>query len=122
MIIRTRTSILLAVAGLAAAGCVSIDAWPFKSEKGVERSRAPANAVEYQCAANRKFYVRKLDGGASVWLILPEREVRLDRQGGDNRYSNGVAVLELNGADAALSDGAAAYNGCKTTAPTAAAG
>jgi len=81
-----------------------------------ERSRTPANATEYQCAAGKRFYVRALDGGAAVWLILPEREVRLNKLGADagQRYSNGIAVLEITGNEAKLSDGATAFSNCKT--------
>jgi membrane-bound inhibitor of C-type lysozyme len=115
-------TILLLSAGIAVSACGGVDVWPFKSDKGVERSRVPANATEYQCAANKKFYVRRLEGGTSVWLILPERELRLDRQGSEgNRYGNGVAVLDLSGSEASLTDGSApAYAGCKTTATPAA--
>lgn len=89
--------------------------------KSTDRSRAPANATEYQCAANKRFHVRQLDGGNSVWLILPEREVRLDKLAGEGgRYGNGVAVLELAGGEARLADGSATnYSTCKT--PTRAA-
>ena len=90
---------------------------PFSGDPVQERSRTPANATEYQCAAGKRFSVRILEGGAAVWLILPEREVRLEKlgAGAGMRYSNGIAVLELNGSDASLSDGAAAtYSACKT--------
>lgn len=103
------------------AGCGTLDVWPLKgdSAKSADRSRAPANATEYQCAANKRFYVRPLDGGNSVWLILPEREFRLDKLAGDgSRYGNGVAVLELNGNEARLADGTATnYSACKTPGP-----
>ncbi|MDK9701719.1 MAG: MliC family protein [Sulfuritalea sp.] len=80
-----------------------------------ERSRTPANSTEYQCAAGKRFYVRTLEGGAAVWLILPEREVRLNKLGTGTRYSNGIAVLELNGNEATLTDGAATpFTGCKS--------
>ncbi len=95
----------------------NVKLWPFGGDTAQERSRAPLNATEYQCAAGKRFHVRKLDGGAAVWLILPEREVRLDKTEGSTpaRYSNGIAVLELNGAEATLSDGAAApFSGCKS--------
>ncbi len=89
---------------------------PFTSDTPPERSRTPANATEYQCAAGKRFHVRMLEGGAAAWLILPEREVRLEKlaaQAG-TRYSNGIAVLEINGNEAMLKDGAAvSFAGCK---------
>jgi len=89
---------------------------PFANDTVQERPRMPANATEYQCAAGKRFFVRTLDGGAAVWLILPEREVRLDKLGSDAalRYGNGIAVLEINGNEATLKDGAAtSFAGCK---------
>ena len=91
---------------------------PFTSDTPQERSRTPVNATEYQCAGGKRFYVRTLEGGAAVWLILPEREVRLDRLGaeGATRYSKGNTVLELNGDATRLSDGAAvSFSACKPT-------
>ncbi|MDK9716020.1 MAG: MliC family protein [Sulfuritalea sp.] len=102
------------------AGCGDINVRkyiPFTGDAPQERSRTPANATEYQCSAGKRFYVRTLEGGAAVWLILPEREVRLNKlgAGADMRYSNGIAVLEISGNTATLTDGAAAtFTGCKT--------
>ena len=108
----------LAGIALLLSGCGDINVKkyiPFTGDAPQERSRTPANATEYQCASNKRFYVRMLEGGASVWLILPEREIRLDKLGSSSRYSNGIAVLELNGNEASLTDGAApALAGCKT--------
>lgn len=103
---------------LAGCGDINIKKYiPFTNDAPQERSRTPANATEYQCAGNKRFYVRTLEGGTSVWLILPEREIRLDKLGSGSRYSNGIAVLELNGNEASLTDGAApALTGCKTGA------
>ena len=89
---------------------------PFGGDSATpERSRTPPNSIEYQCAAGKRFYVRLLEDGAAAWLILPEREVRLARLGTGTRYSNGIAVLELNGNEATLTDGAASpFTGCKS--------
>lgn len=99
-------------------GCGTVKQyWPFGSDKPQERSRTPANATEYQCAGAKRFYVRTLEGGAAVWLILPEREVRLDQRTTESglRYGNGIAQLDLNGNEATLKDGAVVvYSGCKT--------
>ena len=92
------------------------DLWPFGGDRNVERSRVPANSVAYQCAGNKRFYLRYLDNGAAAWVILPEREFRLDKVSADagTRYGNGKAVLALNGEEAALSDGpTVSYGGCR---------
>jgi hypothetical protein len=81
----------LSIAGLACvvllAGCGEVNVrkyLPFGGDPIQERSRTPANATEYQCAAGKRIYVRTLEGGAAVWLILPERELRLERIGTEN--------------------------------------
>jgi len=109
----------LAVVSLLLAGCGDMNVrkyLPFGSDTPQpERSRTPPNSTEYQCAAGKRFYVRALEDGAAVWLILPEREVRLAKLGSGTRYSNGIAVLELNGNEATLTDGAASpFTGCKS--------
>ena len=62
----------------------------------------------------KRFHVRMADSGNTAWLIFPDREVALTKQASATRYSNGVAVLEINGAEATLKDGAATFNGCKS--------
>lgn len=61
--------------------------------------------------------MRYLDGGKSAWVILPDRQVRLDKvsaESGD-RYTNGIAVLRMDASEAALNDGPnIAFIGCKT--------
>lgn len=103
---------------LSACGEINVRKYiPFGGDTAIqERPRTPANATEYQCAGNKRFFLRTLEGGAAVWLILPEREVRLDRLGteGSTRYSKGNTVLELNGDATRLSDGAAvSFSACK---------
>lgn len=109
---KTATFASLASAALLLSACGSINLWPFGGDQYQERSRAPANSTAYQCAAGKRFYVRTLENGAAVWLILPDREVRLDRIG-DSRYGNGIAVLDLSGGAASLSEGPATLNDCK---------
>lgn len=95
-------------------GCSGFSLWPF-GDKGGERSNIPADATEYQCDAGKRFYVRDLENGAAAWVIYPERQVRLDKVAGSStRYSNSVAVLEINANEAQLNDGPSiSYKGCK---------
>ncbi|MDP1611667.1 MAG: hypothetical protein Q8M11_11465 [Sulfuritalea sp.] len=112
---------VVALAGVALlGGCGDINVRkyiPFGGDSTIqERPRTPANATEYQCAGGKRFYLRTLEGGAAVWLILPEREVRLDRLGADGgtRYSKGTTVLEIAGDATRVSDGAAVtFSACK---------
>ena len=91
------------------AGCAGL--WPFGDSATPEVSRKPANATEYRCEGGRTFYVRTLDGGA-VWLIAPDREIRLDRQA-DGRYGAGRVALELGKDRVELSDPPVSYANCK---------
>jgi membrane-bound inhibitor of C-type lysozyme len=101
------------------AGCGGVNLWPFGSEGMAERSRTPVNATEFQCDGGRRFYVRYLDGGAGAWVILPEREFRLDKAeaSAGTRYANANSSLEVNGNEAVLRDGpATVYRECKSGA------
>jgi len=112
---------LLCLGTLLAAGCGRSDApvvttsepglhfWPFESG-GTELDRRPKNAVEYRCAGSKGFYLRKL-GDDSVWLIAPDREIRLDKQA-DGRYGVGRVSLELSDTGATLTDPPTSLVGC----------
>lgn len=111
---------LLASAGLSlllsGCGSVKVNLWPFGGEGAQDRPIKPTNSTEYQCNGGKRFYVRYLDNGAAAWLIYPDREVRLDKVSATSgtRYSNGIAMLEINGNETMLSDGPAiSYTGCK---------
>ena len=116
---RTLISLYLAFVCLpvVTAGCSSVDLWPFGGDGAKERSRVPVNATEFQCDGGKRFYLRYLDNGGSAWVMLPERQFRLDKvvsaQGA--RYSNGTSTLEVNGTEASLDDGPAnSLAGCKS--------
>ena len=106
-----------AFAAVALAGCSSVNLWPFGSGETQELSRTPANATEYRCNNDRRFYARFLDNGNSIWVIFPEREFRLDKveSASTTRYTNRQAILEVNEAnEVSLRDGATiAFTGCK---------
>jgi membrane-bound inhibitor of C-type lysozyme len=104
---------LPALLALLLAGCGGVSLWPFGgSGGGTELSRAPKNATEYRCDGGRSFWVRNLEDGA-VWLIAPDREIRLARAAAAGRYSAGRVVLELSGDEASLADPPASFSGCK---------
>lgn len=97
-------------------GCGGANLWPFSGKKETGAASAPANATEYQCNGGKRFYVRYLDNGGAAWLIYSEREVSLTKVAATSgtRYSNGIAILNVNGTEASLEDGPAiSYTGCK---------
>jgi hypothetical protein len=95
-------------------GCGGASLWPFAPSGATDASRKPANATEYQCDGGRLFYVRNLDASA-VWLIAPDREIRLEKSAGagDTAYAAGKVRLELTGANATLLDPPAQFTGCR---------
>lgn len=105
-----RSAAFLAVA---LAGCGTVTD-PFFGVHELDRSRPPSNATQYACDGGKGFYLRLQDGAA--WVILPEREFRLDKVNASSgaRYANRAASLELRDDGASLVDAPdIAYTGCK---------
>ena len=88
--------------------------WPFGDSAPPEASRKPAGATEYRCDGGKRFYVRPMEDGA-VWLIAPDREIRLPKFAAAEGTRYGVArvVLEISGPAATLVDPPAEFSGCK---------
>lgn len=104
-----------ALLALLSTGCSEVKVWPFDSSTA-SRSGAPANATEYQCNGGKRFYVRMMDNGSTAWVILPDREVGLSKSptGSGTRYTNSIAVLEINSTETTLNDGPKiSFSGCK---------
>jgi membrane-bound inhibitor of C-type lysozyme len=113
---RGKLAMVAVVATVAAglSGCAQLNDWWVGEAK--ELSRKPPGSTEYRCAAGKAFFLRVEPGGKSAWLILPEREFRLDQvstaQGA--RYSNGRTTLNTKDDDAAIDDaGNVTYADCK---------
>ena len=113
---RTKGACAAVFLGFALSGCSggSINLWPFGEPGSRESSRKPANATEYQCSGGKQFHVRRLDDNA-VWLIAPDREIRLEKSAGagSTAYSAGRVRLELTEQSATLIDPPAQFLGCK---------
>lgn len=93
-------------------GCSSL--WPFGNNVESTRVYKPANSTEYLCEKGKKFYVRTLDGGANVWLMLPDHEVLLARVGSEKIYSNSISRLNLSTEEVILDVSPGnQYIGCK---------
>lgn len=112
-----RSKSLVFIASLLVGGCGSINLWPFGDDsRTASAPRAPENATEYRCDGNKSFYVRYLDGGKTAWVIFPDRQVSLEKVSTESgsRYSNGIAVLDVDGAAVSLTDGSLiSYQNCK---------
>ena len=71
-----------------------------------ELSIAPKDAFLYQCEKNKKFYVKTLEGGKEIWLILPNREFGLKQvEGLKNTYNNEITTLEINDPETYIKEG-----------------
>lgn len=104
----------LTYASLMLSACSSISLWPFGGDQERDTSRPPVGATMYQCDNSKRFFVRYLDNGAAAWVILPDRQFRLNKAASGSSYSNGSDTLELKGGVATLSDGANVTRaGCK---------
>jgi hypothetical protein len=113
MYMKSMRVLLLGLALGGVSGCSSVNVWPF-GEDSVERSTAPANAVEYQCAEGKKFYVRSIDKGSAMWVILPDREFALSKAESGERFSNGVSALTITEGVARLEENpSSTYVDCK---------
>jgi membrane-bound inhibitor of C-type lysozyme len=106
---------VIAVLALMLSACGGVKVWPFDGGSSAAQTRTPENSTAYQCSGGKQFFVRLVDNGAAVWLIYPDREVSLAKMtGAGTRYTNGVALLDMSGAEVTLADGTAvSYTGCK---------
>lgn len=106
---------VILVLALTLSACGGVRVWPFDGKSSTPEVRTPENSTAYQCNGGKRFYVRLIDNGAAAWVIYPDREVSLPKMSGaGTRYSNGVALLDMSGAEVTLADGTAiSYTGCK---------
>ncbi len=115
----TRTSALaLVCATLLLCACSGVNQWLFGGAQEQDLSRPPPGATAYQCEGGKRLFVRYLDNGAAAWVILPEREFRLNKSASTSgsRYSNGSATLDIKDSGATLSHGAeVTHANCKTS-------
>ena len=71
-----------------------------------ELSTVSKDASLYQCEKNKKFYVKSLEGGKEMWLILPNREFGLKQvETLKNSYNNETTTLEINDPETYIKEG-----------------
>lgn len=89
---------------------------PWGNADREQSQRLPDGAVELSCAQAKRLVVRYAADGTSVWVMLPDRQFRLDRVAGSSaeRYSNGASTLTVEGDGIVLdADGARQFSDCK---------
>ena len=80
-----------------------------------EQPRVREGALALGCDGGKTLLVR-IDPGKSAWVILPEREFRLDAAAGtgESRYSNGRATLTATGEEMSFEEpGAPSFTHCR---------
>jgi membrane-bound inhibitor of C-type lysozyme len=103
---------------LSACSSVTANLWPFGGSQEQDLSRPPPGATAYTCDGGKRLFVRYIDNGAAAWVILPEREFRLNKAtpGAGTHYSNGSATLDIKDNEITLFDGPkTTHAGCKAT-------
>ena len=70
-----------------------------------ERNNRPEDSVEYNCDKKKTFFLSYINKKKSVWLILPDREFRLNQiDGSENIYTNNITTLEISPGYAQIKD------------------
>jgi hypothetical protein len=113
-----RAAHAIALLPFALAGCSGTSIVPFLGGEAPEQNRKPANATEYRCEGGAAVYVRQLDGNA-IWLIAPDREIRLDKKA-EGRYVYGRVELDMDKDRLDLIDPPTNQVNCKRMGATAA--
>ena len=78
---------------------------------------SPENSIQFTCNQNQTFFLRYLEDKNAVWIILGNREFRLEKDlVNDNKYSNGKTVLEISEDNISItSNEKFIYKQCKET-------
>ncbi len=76
---------------------------------------SPENSIQFTCDQNQIFFLRYLEDKNAVWIILDNREFRLEKDlVDDNKYSNGKTVLEISQGNVSIaSNEKSLYKQCK---------
>lgn len=118
----TRVNAIAAAAIAAAIGAMS-GCSTLTGDDDTEQARVAPCGIEYRCEAAgsepaRSLYLHKAERKpGALWVVLPEREFRVDPEGSGtpaSRYTNGRSALELAGDAATLTEeGKVTYGNCK---------
>ena len=66
------------------------------SDESEEKIIRPENSIEYNCENKKTFFLVFLNKKKSVWLILPNREFKLNNiEEFQNIYTNDITTLEI---------------------------
>ena len=64
---------------------------------GDKNNSLPKNAVTFACAKSQAFFIQYLDEKNAVWVVLKNREFRLNKSPDQtNTFTNGDTLLKIN--------------------------
>ena len=70
-----------------------------------ERKIRPEESVQYNCDNQKIFYLLYKKKKKSVWVILPDREFRLNQvDESQNIYTNNITTLEISSGQTQIKD------------------
>tara|TARA_B110000503_G_scaffold90132_1_gene136338 strand:- start:6023 stop:6385 length:363 start_codon:yes stop_codon:yes gene_type:complete len=80
-----------------------------------EVNQAPKDAIQFQCAENKNFYLKYLDEKNAVWIFFKDREFRLDKtKDEEDSYTNETTRLDIKEGTAIIKAGATVlYDQCQ---------
>ena len=84
-------------------------------ESDTSEDFSPKNSIQFKCAENKVFYLRYLEEKNAVWIILDDREFRLEKiLDQDNKFSNSMSNLEISPENTILNTSSkTSYEQCK---------
>jgi hypothetical protein len=87
------------------------------SSNDENQSLSAENSIQFTCDQNQIFFLRYLEDKNAVWIILDNREFRLQKDlVDDNKYSNGKTVLKIFQDSVSISSNEKSlYKQCKET-------
>lgn len=98
-----RFNFLLFLIGIFLAACSFDDIPKLDSLSNVfsnefeEKVIRPEGSIEYNCEKNKIFFLYYLNEKKSVWIILPNREFKLDQiSESQDIYTNNITTLEIS--------------------------
>ena len=93
--------LLFVIGGLSSACSLDkvpkLDAYLMYSQMHRTKKCRPEESIEYNCDKKKIFFLLYLNEKKSVWVVLPDREFRLNRiDETQNIYTNNITTLEIS--------------------------
>tara|TARA_B100000780_G_scaffold85293_1_gene58482 strand:- start:872 stop:1225 length:354 start_codon:yes stop_codon:yes gene_type:complete len=78
-----------------------------------EVDATPEDSVSYYCDENKKFFIKYIDDNTALWIIYPNKQLKLIQLDNKNLYSNEVTTLVKESAGILVkNDSGTIYKNC----------